>query len=143
MAGGFKILEHTADVLLEAYGDTLEEAFEYAALAMFEVMTDLSSVRPLEKREVEVEGIDLYSLLYNWLEELLFLFDTEALLVSKAKVHEISKVDDAYRLRAEVWGEPYDPERHVSKVLVKAATYHMMEIKRRDGGYTLRFVVDI
>ena len=145
VAGGFRHLPHTADVLIEAWGDSLEEAFEYAALGVTEVMTDLSSVRPLEEVEVEAKGFDLESLLYDWVEKLIVLFDSRQLLVSKAKVERIeADPGGGYKLKARVWGEPYDPERHESRALVKAMTYHMMEIRKEGGGvYRVRFVVDI
>jgi len=143
LGGGYEFLEHTADVYIAAYGSSLEEAFENAALAFLEVMTDPKSVEPKVKRRIKVEGIDLYQLLYNWLEELLTYFDAEGLLFSKVKVERIEKADDHYVLEAEVAGEPFDPERHESRTLVKAATYHMMEIIEGDKGYTLKFVLDI
>ncbi|MFZ8794378.1 MAG: archease, partial [Acidilobaceae archaeon] len=68
---GFEHLEHTADVLIEARGSSLSEAFETAALATYEVMTDTSMVEPKVKIEVEVEGYDLFNLLYRWIEELI------------------------------------------------------------------------
>ncbi len=142
MSGGFELLSHTADVLVRAWGDTLEEAFSYAAMGMFEVMTDISKVEPVQEKELSVKGFDLKNLLYNWLEELIILFDVEQLLVSQAKVIEIVKGEDLL-LRAIVKGEKYDPNKHESKVLVKAATYHMMEIKKEKNRYVLQFVVDI
>ncbi|MEM4761933.1 MAG: archease, partial [Thermofilum sp.] len=66
--GGFQILEHTADVLIRAWGSTLDEALSHAVLGMYEVMTDLSSIRPSEMRVVEAEGVDLENLLYNLIE---------------------------------------------------------------------------
>ncbi|RLE53057.1 MAG: archease, partial [Candidatus Methanomethylicota archaeon] len=64
----FEFLDHMADVYIAAYGRDLKEAFENAAKAMFEVMTDISTVNPKVKREIRVEGFDLESLLYEWLE---------------------------------------------------------------------------
>ena len=142
MVGRFKLLPHTADVLLEAEGDTLEEAFEYIALAMFEVMTDTSKVSPSTLRNIETLGFDVHSLLYNWLEELLYYFDTEGLLFSKFKV-SIEKTGSGYKLSGNAWGEEYDPNKHESRAVVKAATYHMMEIRRQGNKYLLRAVVDI
>lgn len=136
-------MPHTADVLVKAWGDSLEEAFSYAALGMFEVMTDVSKVRCRKEMEVEVEGIDVENLLYNWLEELIIVFDTESLLVSDANVVKIWKEDDTWKLKAKICGEPYDPERHESKALVKAATYHMMRIWKRGEKRMVQFVVDI
>ncbi|RLE89130.1 MAG: archease [Thermoprotei archaeon] len=144
MGGGFRHLPHTADVLIEAWGDTLEEAFEYAALGVFEVMTDTSRVEAREERRIKAEGHDLEALLYDWIEQLLYYFDAEQLLFSKFRVERITPMaSGSYTLVASAWGEPYDPSRHESRTLVKAMTYHMMEIRRVDNKVRLRFVVDI
>jgi len=142
MAGGFRFLEHMSDAYIHAWGDTLEEAFEYAALAMFEVMTDTSKVKPEVRIEVEVKGIDLYQLLLNWLEELLYYYDAERLLFSKFKVHEIGKQDGEYMLRGEAWGEKVDLSRHESRCEIKAVTYSLMEIKQNDRA-ELKVVFDL
>ncbi len=110
---------------------------------MFEVMTDLKSVECREERRIKTRGIDLENLLYNWLEELIILFDTESLLVSKAKVEKIWKNNGEWLLEARVCGERYRQEKHESRALVKAATYHMMRIWKEDKKHFLQFVVDI
>lgn len=144
MSGGFRHLPHTADVLIEAWGRSLEEAFEYAALGVTEVMTDLKAVRPLEEIEITAEGFDLESLLYDWIEKLIVLFDSRQLLVSKVEVESIEvDPEGRYKLKARVGGERYDPERHESRALVKAMTYHMMDIRKDGELYKIRFVVDI
>lgn len=143
MGGRFRLLPHPADILIEAEGETLEEAFEYAALGLFEAMTNTSSIERKETRSITAKGFDLQSLLYGWIEELLFYLDTEGLLFSEFHVKKIRRENEGYILEAEAIGEFYDPRRHESKVLVKAATYHLMEIKRTNKGYKVRFVVDI
>jgi SHS2 domain-containing protein len=144
VSGGFRHLPHTADVLIEAWGRSLEEAFEYAALGVTEVMTDLKAVRPLEEIEITAEGFDLESLLYDWIEKLIVLFDSRQLLVSKVEVESIEMDPEGrYKLKARVRGERYDPERHESRALVKAMTYHMMDIRKDGELYKIRFVVDI
>ena len=144
MSGGFRHLPHTADVLIEAWGRSLEEAYEYAALGVTEVMTDLKAVRPHEEVEITAEGFDLESLLYDWIEKLIVLFDSRQLLVSKVEVESIEMDPEGrYKLKAHVWGERYDPERHESRALVKAITYHMMDIRKDGELYMIRFVVDI
>ena len=142
-SSGFEILEHTADVLVRAWGDSLEEALASAILGMYEVMTDLSRVEAREERVVEAEGIDLENLLYNLLEQLIVLFDEEAFLVSKVDRVELSQRPEGWRVRVRVLGERYDPERHESRVLVKAATYHMMRIWSEGEKWYLQYVVDI
>ncbi|MCD6428025.1 MAG: archease, partial [Desulfurococcales archaeon] len=68
---GYKFLEHTADAYVEVFGGSLEEIFELAAKAMFEVMVDTSKVRPVERTIIEDSGFDLENALYRWLEDLL------------------------------------------------------------------------
>ena len=139
----FKFLPHMSDVFIEAYGSTLEEAFENAALAMFEVMTDTSKVEPSMEESVEADGFDKQSLLYNWLEKLLVLFETRMMLCSKFKIEKIEHEGEEYRLKAKVWGEEFDPGKHEQRVGVKAVTYHMMSIDEKDGRWVLRFILDI
>ncbi|MFQ5999145.1 MAG: archease [Candidatus Bathyarchaeia archaeon] len=139
----FKFLEHTADAYVEAYGDNLEEAFENAALATFEVMTDLEKVEPKIEDRVEVEARDESALLYNWLEELLVKFEMTNKLYSRFKISNIEETPSGFKLKAKAWGEPYDPERHPSKVGIKAVTYHQMEIVKKPKAVTVRFILDV
>ena len=141
---GFEFLEHTADQYVRAYGPDLKAAFEEAAKALFATMTDLGKIRPEEEVEIEVEGEDLQSLLYNWLEDLLVRFDVEGLLLREFEILEISGGGDGpYRLRARARGERFDPERHPQFVGVKGITYHLMEVVREEGRVELRFLLDI
>jgi SHS2 domain-containing protein len=139
----FDFLEHTADAYIAAYGKNLAEAFENAARAMFQVMTEVEKVSPEVKDHVEVEAEDEYALLYSWLEALLVKFDTEGMLYSKFKVLVSEQTADGFTLEAEVWGERFDPERHPQKVGVKAVTYHRMEIIKEPTMVTLKFILDI
>ncbi|MEM3597102.1 MAG: archease [Candidatus Bathyarchaeia archaeon] len=139
----FEFLEHTADVYIAAYGRDLTEAFENAALAMFEVMTDTKSVNPKVKDFVEVAAHDEQALLYSWLEALLVKFELNEMLYSKFKIQNLTETSDGFRLKAEIWGEKFSPEKHVQKVGVKAITYHMMEIIKKPGKVILKFILDI
>jgi SHS2 domain-containing protein len=140
----FEFLEHTADLYIAAYGKGLEEAFENAAYAMFESMTDLNKVQPKLKESVEIEGHDEQALLYNWLEALLVKFEVTENLYSCFKISNIAKISSGFKLNAEIWGESFNPEKHPSKVGVKAVTYHQMEILRdASGTVTVKFILDI
>lgn len=139
----FRFLEHTADAYIEAYGDTLEEAFENAAFATMEVMTDAEKVEPRIEDNVEVEAHDEYALLYNWIEDLLIRFDTTVNLYSRFKISSIEETTGGLRLKAKIWGEPFDPEKHPRKVGVKAITYHRMEIVKKPKRVTVKFILDI
>ena len=139
----FKLLEHTADAYIAAYGETLEEAFENAALATFEVMTDTDKVKSTITETLEVVGFDEKALLYNWLESLLVRFDIKGNLYATFSVQPIQRKVKSLRLRAVISGERFDPKRHPQKVGVKAVTYHRMEISRKPSEVTVKFILDI
>jgi len=139
----FEFLEHTADLYIAAYGKSLEEAFENAAYAMFEGMTDLEKVQPKLEDTVEVEGYDEQALLYNWLEALLVKFDIKGNLYSRFKIASIEETPRGLRLKATIWGEPFNSKKHLSKVGVKAVTYHQMEIRHAKDAVTVKFILDI
>lgn len=140
---GYTFLEHVADAYIAAYGKDLAEAFENAAVAMFDVMTDVEKVDPEVEDYVEVSGEDEYSLLYNWLEALLVKAEIEGMLYSKFKIMELGKSNGGFRLKAKIWGEKLNPEKHLQKVGVKAVTYHQMEIAREKDGAVVKFILDI
>jgi SHS2 domain-containing protein len=141
--GQFEFLEHTADVYIAAHGATLAEAFENAALAMFEVMTATEKVSPEVEDSVEVEAEDEYALLYSWLEALLVKFETKNTLYSKFKISSIDENAEGFRIKAKVWGEKFNTEKHTQKVGVKAVTYHRMEIIKDIDNVRLEFILDI
>lgn len=139
----------TADIGFHAYGESLEEAYENAGLAMFNVITDINKVRKEESREFEIVSEDLVSLLYDYLEELLFLQDTEFLFFSDFKVN-IEKMDDDessdlenYKLTCFACGDEIDWNVHSHKSEVKAITFHKMCVKEDDGIFKLRAILDL
>ncbi|XP_036302329.1 protein archease isoform X2 [Pipistrellus kuhlii] len=79
----YEYLDHTADVQLHAWGDTLEEAFEQCAMAMFGYMTDIDTVEPLQAIEVETQGDDLQSLLFHFLDEWLYKFSADEFFIPR------------------------------------------------------------
>jgi SHS2 domain-containing protein len=143
MKKGFRFLEHTADAYVEAYGATLEEAFGSAGLGFTDVMTELEAVEAETESAFVVEAQDEKALLYSWLEELLLEFELRGMIYSRFEVSGIQETAGGLRLEARAWGEKYDPERHMSKVGIKAATYHQMEILKDVDGVTVRFILDI
>lgn len=143
MRARFKFLEHTADVYIEAYGNSIEEAFESAGMAFTDVMTKLESVEAKTQERFVVEAQDEEALLYSWLEELLLAFELKQLLFSRFEVSSITKTDKGFKLIGKAWGESYDEKKHMSKVGIKAATYHQMEIIKDANEVVLRFILDI
>lgn len=124
----YEFIEHTADIGIKAYGKSLDESFSNAALAMFEVMTDVSKVEPVGEFEVRVKAENLENLLVDWLGELLFLHETQDVLLSEFDVNI-----DNLSLDAKVRGEALDREKHELKDDVKAITYHMLEVNEKEG----------
>jgi SHS2 domain-containing protein len=138
----FRFLEHISDVYVEALGSSLEEAFVQGAYAIFETMTDIKTLEAIESREIEIEAEDLQALLFEWIDQFLYLFDTEGLMFSKFNI-KIEKITNGYKLKGMCWGEKFDPEKHPARTEIKAPTYSLMEIIQKPSKITLRFVMDI
>lgn len=133
----FELIEHTADVGLNAYGKDLPEAFANAACGMFSIIADLDKVREVETRRVVVTADDIESLLFEWLNSLLYYFDVEMLLFDRFDIIEFADT----RLVADCRGEKYDSSRHRIKTGVKSATYHILEVDRQEN--RVRVIFDI
>ncbi|MGC8812378.1 MAG: archease [Candidatus Aenigmatarchaeota archaeon] len=137
----FKFLDiTTADVAFEAYGKNLNELFANSALAMFEVMINTKQVETKVEREVEVDGNDLQSLLFNWLNKLLVFVDAENLAFSEFNV-EIDEKN--LKLKARCKGEVINREKHETRTHVKAATYHKMKIEKIENKWKAQVILDI
>jgi len=139
----FEFLEHMGDAYIAAYGESLEEAFSNAGLAMFEVMTDTKLIKPQLRDEIKVEGEDEVALLHNWLEALLLKFEIELKLYSVFNVKKITQVNNLFYLEAEVFGEVFDKSKHLSKTEVKAVTYHKMSVSQELGKFIVKFILDL
>ncbi len=143
MKKGFRFLEHTADAYVEAYGNNLEEAFENAAMASLDVMTESEKVEATIEDAIEVEAPDEYALLYSWLEEILVKFELTGKLYSRFKISSIEKTPAGWKLKAKAWGELYDPKKHPSKTGIKSITYHQMRIVKKTKSVIVRFILDV
>ncbi|KAG9492791.1 protein archease isoform X1 [Eleutherodactylus coqui] len=120
-------LDHTADVQLHAWGETLEEAFEQCAMAMFGYMTDIETVEPIDTIEVQTEGSDMLSLLYHFLDEWLYKFSADQYFIPReVKVLHIDRIN--FKIRSIGWGEEFSLSKHPQGTEVKAITYSAMQI---------------
>ena len=124
----FEPLEHTADAGIRAYGRTLDELFANAAAGMFSLMADLKAVKPIGEYEVTVKANDLQTLLVDFLSELLYIHETQKVLLSEFEVKVTGLAVDA-RVR----GERIDRARHKLHMMVKAVTYHGIEVDPEKG----------
>ncbi|XP_076604882.1 protein archease isoform X1 [Chaetodon auriga] len=120
-------LDHTADVQIHSWGDSLEEAFEQCAMAMFGYMTDTETVEPLDTVDVESEGDDMESLLFHFLDDWLYKFSADLFFVPREiKVLHIDRM--RFRIRSIGWGEEFSLAKHPQGTEVKAITYSAMQI---------------
>jgi SHS2 domain-containing protein len=150
--GRFRYLDHMTDAVIEAYGGTLDEAFENSARGLVNTMFDLTATGNISSADkeiqIEAKGFDLQSLLYDWLEKVMLVVLMQNILLSdfKVKISE-KKVGDYYNylLSGIVKGECLNLEKHHYKVEVKAITYHEMEIKeeKEKNRVTTRFLLDL
>ena len=133
----FRLIEHTADTGLIAYGSSLAEAFANAAYGLFSIITELNRVREVESVSVAVSAADTESLLFEWLNHLIYVFDVERLLLKRFDITEFAE----HNLKATCWGERYEPSRHRFKLGVKSATYHMLEVNKEKNRVQVIFDV--
>jgi SHS2 domain-containing protein len=135
----YEQIDISGDAGIRAFGKTLEELFENAAVGMYSLMTDPEGILDERKLSVSVESHSREGLLVAWLNELIFLFDARAFAGKRAHV----RFPADNRLEGEVWGEEFDPKRHRSGLLVKAATYHQLGVKRRGDLWEAEVIFDI
>jgi len=138
----YKFFDHTADVLFEAYGKTLNELFENSALALQETQTDLKDVKQKIKRKINLKNKSVEMLLFDFLQELIYLKDADYMLFSKFKI-KIKKDKNNYILNSEVSGEKINPKKHELKVDVKAITLHKFYVKKIKDKWKAQIILDI
>ncbi|MBW3597962.1 MAG: archease [Planctomycetes bacterium] len=135
----YEIFEHTADVGLRVRWADLPGLFAEAGRGLASIaVANLDDVKPVQVREISVAGEDREYLLFDWLTELLYIFDTEHLLLVDFDV----KIDES-GLSATCRGEPIDGERHRLEHEVKAITYHGLKVEQTDDGWQAEVIVDI
>ncbi len=131
----FVFLEHTADIKFQAFGKSLDEVFENAALAMIASQYK-GKIKKKIKKKIKINGKDLESLLYNFLEEILFLIDTKGFLMAKCKV----KIRGS-ELTAELIGD--DIRNYKITIDAKAITYNEMFVRKEENKWICQVVVDV
>ena len=147
----FEILDIAGDVGLKAFGESKQEVFVHAALGMYSLITNTDILKDQKSITVSVESHALDGLLVSWLNELIFHFDAYGFIGKRIVVAEFTPSpqggvmggDEAFRLKATVYGEEFDPERHEGKLLIKAATYHRLKIEKKDHVWETEIIFDI
>lgn len=132
----YETIDHTADIAIKAFGNSLPEAFGNAAYAMFNIISDASSINTQQEFEVKLEAPDMEQLLVDWLSELLYLSEVEETLFCEFEVRITGT-----KLEGKARGEKIDLARHSFNTEIKAVTYHMLEIDKVEN--TVQVLFDI
>lgn len=140
---GFDILDHPADMGFRAWAPTVEELFETAAVAVSSILVDLDVIEESTTVDIEVEAEDEDLLLYNWLSEILFLFDAEGVLLKRFDISGFLTSSGKIKLTAKASGQQYSSERHQIKTYVKAITLHQLKILRKPEKIEAQVYIDI
>jgi len=138
----YKLLDHISDAYIEVTGSSLEECFSKAGLAVVDLMVNLHSITGSSDQIFKVEGFDLQSLLYTYLEKILVKVTSGEFIPNSLDI-KIRKVGKGYGLTAKGTGEPLSMNKHKPKLEVKAVTYHLMEIHKINGKFVIRFLLDL
>ena len=138
---GWRVIEHTADTGLEIEGENLTQLFERAAEALFSQIVDRRRGRRRRPTAVAVavSGADWPDLMFNWLRELLYLWNGRRQVVAGVRIRGLAP----FAIRAEAWVEDYDPAAHRLGDEIKAVTYHQLQVAPNDGGWRAQVILDV
>lgn len=146
MSVQFRFLEDIAcaDTAFEASGDSPSELFTAAALAIIETMVNPKTVSSSWQKVIERQDEDLSSLLFDWLSDLVYLKDAEAVVFREATAAVVEdRANRGWRLQGTLIGEPIDPQRHELRADVKAVTKHLYQVRQDGNRWVARIVLDI
>lgn len=139
----FEHRDHQADVVLVAWGASLEEAFESGAQGLLEIMVDIASVEPNTSVEITCQADDLATLFVDFLNEILFERDQAGVFFREVHVRLVDHSDAGYTLSGTAWGEPVDPHKHQVRAEAKAATYGQLQYGYTGGMHRFQCIVDV
>jgi Uncharacterized conserved protein len=135
----FRFIDHTADIGVVVYGKSLTELFQNAAQSFFSVLIELKNIHEEKSRTFSLDAPGLEELLVSWLNEFLYLFETQGLLFSRFDIKKLSNE----HLEATVWGEQYTAEKHPIKRVIKAVTFHHLTITEKNGCWQTQIIYDL
>ena len=135
----YKLLEHTADLGITTWGDSVKDLFINSACAMYDIISDIQFINPLISFHVKADGMDKDELLKNWLSELLYYFHVKNILLGRFDIEYISDNN----IVSLVAGENIDSIRHSLKREVKAVTYHNLKITKKNDRFQTDIIFDV
>ncbi len=135
----YEIVDHTADIGIRLRASSLEELFQGAALAFYDLLVESSSVESRETRRLHVEADAVDELMVAWLSELLYLFETERFLACRVQIEHMSE----HELEARLEGEEFNPDKHKLLLLFKGVTFHQLEVRKTQEGWVAQVIFDV
>ncbi|MFW6147230.1 MAG: archease [Thermodesulfobacteriota bacterium] len=135
----FRYIDHTGDLGVEVFGDSLRSLFQHAGEAFTDIITEAEAIGLGKSKHIDLLADRVDDLMVYWLNEFVFLFDTEGFL---PKVFDIVSIDESH-IEAAVQGETYDEQQHPIKTAVKGATYHQLEVVREGNRWKARIIFDL
>lgn len=136
----YSFLDHTADILYEVKAKTLEELFSDSAKALTDTQVDINKIEKKEKYNVVLENKRIDALLFDWLNELIFIKDSKQLIFSDFSIQ--IKKNDKYKLKVTCYGEKIKL-KHEQKADAKAITMHKFRVWYENGFWNALVLVDV
>lgn len=134
----FSFLEHTADIGILINSPDVEGIFEQAGLAFYSLVSDIQTINPSKKVEINIAGENPEELLVDFINELVYRTEVEGMLFSKFKVERKKG-----GIKVAAYGEKFKPEKHQIVEQVKGATYYNLEFKKTKETYQARIILDV
>jgi SHS2 domain-containing protein len=134
----YELIDHTADFGIRVFGRNLETLYENAAYALFDLITDSRCLDRNYTLHLTIEGEDKVDLMFNWLRELLYLWNGREILVAETSVHIVSETC----FQADIRYDRYEKGRHEIRNEIKAVTYHQLDVKKKIKGWTGEIILD-
>jgi len=134
----YRLIDHTADFGIHVFGTDLKDLFSNAAFAMFDLITDIKSLKGANESSLNVKGNDRPDLMVNWLRELLYIWNGKEKLVESIDIISISENE----LTAKIRLDSFDPARHSIKNEIKAVTYHQIQVNQVASGWESKIIFD-
>jgi len=135
----YRFINHTGDAGVVVEGANLEALFQHAAESFFYIITDPEHIAGVASRRVSLYAAGLEELLVDWLNEFLFLFETQRLLFRRFDIERLNE----HHLEATVWGEAYDEIKHPIKTTIKAVTFHQLRVEKLNGTWRAQIIFDL
>ena len=135
----YRLIDHTADFGIHVFGSDLKDLFSNAAFAMFDLITDIKSLKGTDASGLNIKGDDLPDLMVNWLRELLYIWNGKEKLIESVDIIYITENE----LTAKIKFDSFDLVKHSIKNEIKAVTYHQIQVNQVTDGWESKIIFDV